>query len=159
MSYIYPKPGVPGVEATLTLSVSSNQSDTGLAVPSMQDITVQADTDVFTWEQLNEGSKKQIATTSTNSISLNIVLDQEAFFGNANATANTATEAGIFGLGRDKTLVDFDLFFGDTDDGVAGKTLSGKGYVTGLSPTTSASAPVWVSPLTITVDGDYDPVT
>jgi len=65
------------------------------------------------------------------------------------ATAGTAARSGIFGLSKDKTLVDFDLFIGD------GVTISGEGYVTGLSPTVSADSPVWVSPLTITVDGDY----
>lgn len=155
MSYIYPKPGVAGVEATLTLFVAGEAGDTGLSVPSMQDITVQADNDVFTWTQLDIGSKKQIATTATNSVSLNVVLDQEAFFGNAGANANTASNVGIFGLSNDKTLVEFDLFFGNTDAGEAGKTLSGNAYVTGLSPTVSADSPVWVSPVTLTVDGDY----
>lgn len=155
MSYIYPKPGVANVEVTLTLSVDGVVADTGMIVPALQDVTVQADNDVFTWTQLDQGSKQQIATTATNSLSMNIVLDQDTFFGDSQATADTAAEAGIFGLSNDKTLVEFDLFFGDTDEGVAGKTLSGKGYVTGLSPTVSADSPVWVSPLTITVDGDY----
>lgn len=155
MSYIYPKPGVAGVEATLTLTVAGEATDTGMPVPALQDVTVQADNDVFTWTQLDSGSKKQIATTATNSLSMNIVLDQETFFGNTDADAGTASNAGIFGLSDQKTLVEFDLFFGDTDDGEAGKTLSGAGYVTGLSPTVSADSPVWVSPLTITVDGDY----
>jgi len=154
-SYIYPKPGVANVELTLTLSVNGVQADTGMIVPSLQDVTVQADNDVFTWTQLDEGSKKQIATTATNSLSMNIVLDQDTFFGNTNATADTAEFKGIFGLSNDKTLVDFDLYFGDTSEGDEGKTLSGSGYVTGLSPTVSADSPVWVSPITITVDGDY----
>jgi len=33
--------------------------------------------------------------------------------------------------------------------------MSGNAYVTGLAPTVSADAPVWVSPITLTVTGDY----
>jgi hypothetical protein len=149
MSYINPSPGVANVEVTLTLSVASNGSDTGMSVPALQDVTINNSNDVFTWTQLDEGSKQQIATTATNSLDMNIVLDELTFFGNTSASANTATKSGIFGLSRDKTLVAFDLFIGD------GVTVSGNGYVTGLAPTVSADAPVWVSPITITVTGDY----
>jgi hypothetical protein len=37
----------------------------------------------------------------------------------------------------------------------ADRYLSGEGYITGLAPTVSADAPVWVSPITITVSGEY----
>lgn len=155
MAYIYPAPGVSGVQATLSLSIASNGSDTGYTVPALQDVTVNAANDVFTWTQLDSGSKLQIATTATNSLSMNLVLDQDAFFGKSSATAGTAEKAGIFGLSTDKTLVAFDLYLGDTSAGGTGKTISGSGYVTGLAPTVSADAPVWVSPITITVTGDY----
>jgi len=154
MAYIYPAPGVAGVELTLTLSVTSNGSDTGQAIPALQDVTVNAANDIFTWTQLDETAKKQIATTSTNSLAMNIVLDQTTFFGTGAAT-DTAAGLGIFGLSTNKTKVDFDLYLGDTDDGSTGKTISGTGYVTGLAPTVSADSPVWVSPITITVDGEY----
>lgn len=154
MAYIYPAPGVAGVELTLTLSVNANGSDAGQAIPALQDVTVNAANDIFTWTQLDETAKKQIATTSTNSLAMNIVLDQTTFFGTG-AAADTAAGLGIFGLSTNKTKVDFDLYLGDTDDGSTGKTISGTGYVTGLAPTVSADSPVWVSPITITVDGEY----
>lgn len=155
MAYIYPAPGVTDVEATLTLSVASNASDTGTSIPALQDITVNAANDVFTWTQLDQGSKLQIATTATNSLGMNLVLDQTTFFGTTGSGGTTMAALGIFGASTDKTKVAFDLYLGDTDDGSAGKTLSGEGYITGLAPTVSADAPVWVSPITITVDGDY----
>lgn len=155
-NYIYPAPGVTGVEATLTIHHTSKIADvSGLAIPSLQDITVNAANDVFTWTQLDEGSKKQIATTATNSLSMNLVLDQDTFFGTVGSGGTTAVESGIFGLSSDKTLVVFDLYLGDESDGSTGKTISGSGYVTGLAPTVSADSPVWVSPITITVTGDY----
>lgn len=152
MAYIYPAPGVANVQCTLTLATSVSGN---LAVPAMQDITVNNANDVFTWTQLDSGSKLQVATTATNSLSMNIVLDQEVFFGNASATTGSAPKLGIFGLSKDKSLVTFTLYMGDESDGGTGKTLSGSGYVTGLAPTVSADAPVWVSPVTITVTGDF----
>ena len=155
MAYIYPAPGVAGVQATLSISIAANASDTGMAVPAMQDVTVNAANDVFTWTQLDQGSKLQIATTATNSLSMNIVLDQATFFGDGTTPATEAEHKGIFGLSTGKDLVDFELYLGDTSTNTEGKTISGQGYVTGLAPTVSADSPVWVSPITITVTGDY----
>lgn len=155
MAYIYPAPGVTGVQATLSISIASNGSDTGLTVPALQDVTVNNANDVFTWTQLDSGSKQQIATTATNSLGMNLVLEQTSFFGDSTATTGTAAESGMFGLSKNKTKVSFELYLGDTDGGATGKTISGDGYITGLAPTVSADAPVWVSPITVTVDGDY----
>jgi len=155
MAYIYPAPGVTGVQATLSISIASNASDTGLTVPALQDVTVNNANDVFTWTQLDSGSKQQIATTATNSLGMNLVLEQTTFFGDSTATTGTAAESGMFGLSKNKTKVSFELYLGDTDGGATGKTISGDGYITGLAPTVSADAPVWVSPITVTVDGDY----
>jgi hypothetical protein len=152
MAYIYPAPGVTGVQLTLTLKVGNDS--VGLAVPALQDITLNNANDVFTWTQLDQGAKLQIATTATNSLSGNIVLDQDSFFG-ATAAGEVAQTKGIFGLSKDKELVAFSLYMGDESDGSNGKTISGSGYVTGLAPTVSADSPVWVSPITITVTGDY----
>lgn len=154
MAYIYPAPGVSGVQTTLKIHHTSKTADaTGLTVPGLQDITVNAANDVFTWSQLDSTAKFQIATTSTNSLSMNIVLDQTAFFGSG--SGSTAAAKGLFGLSVDKVIVEFELYLGDTDGGVQGKTITGKGYITGLAPTVSADSPVWVSPITITVTGEY----
>ncbi len=154
--YIYPAPGNAAAEATLTVHHTSKSADaTGLAVPSLQDITVNASNDVFTWTQLDESAKKQVATTATNSLSMNLVLEQDTFFGTTGSGGATAVASGIMGMSIDKTIVEFDLYLGDESDGSTGKTINGKGYVTGLAPTVSADAPVWVSPITITVTGEY----
>lgn len=153
MSYIYPAPGVANVQATLTLVASTVAGN--LNIPALQDVTINNSNDVFTWTQLDSGSKKQIATTATNSLAMNLVLDKTIFFGNSAATTGSAIKLGVFGMSKDKTKVNFTLYMGDTDDGNTGPTVSGSGYVTGLAPTVSADSPVWVSPVTITVDGDY----
>lgn len=156
MAYIYPAPGNATAQVQLKIYHTSSSADaTGMVVPALQDVTVNAANDLFTWTQLDESAKKQIATTATNSLSMNIVLDQDTFFGTTGSGGTTAAASGILGMSIDKTRVEFDLYLGDESDGTVGKTISGFGYITGLAPTVSADAPVWVSPITITVDGEY----
>lgn len=152
MAYIFPAPGVTGVQMTLAVKVSTDTAS--LSVPAVQNITVNNANDVFTWTQLDSGSKLQVPTTATNSLSFNVVLDQTAFFGSGTGS-DVAVKDGLFGLSKNKQLVAFTLYLGDTSAGATGKTLSGNAYVTGLAPTVSAESPVWVSPVTLTVTGDY----
>jgi hypothetical protein len=151
-SYISPGPGTAN-QIVLTLDIADSVTDitqsAAITLDGLQNITMNAANDVFTWTQLDSGSKKNVATTATNSLDMNIVLDELTFFGNPAATALTAAKLGVFNLSKNKTYVDFSLFIGD------GVTISGVGYVTGLAPTVSADSPVWVTPITITVDGDY----
>lgn len=159
MAYINPSPGVSGAQVTLTLYHTSKVADaSGLAIPALQNITINNSNDVFTWSQLDSTGKKQIATTSTNSLAMNLVVDPTSFFPGASPTT-TAASQGILGLSKNKIKVAFELVMGDTDGGVNTKTISGEGYITGLAPTVSADSPVWVSPITITVTGDYTVTT
>ena len=160
--YIYPAPGISSAALSLRIYHTSKAAEaaltpagTGMLLPSLQDITVNAANDVFTWTQLDAGAKKQIATTATNSLGMNLVLNQDKFFGTGATTPATAVGSGILGLSTDKARVQFDLYLGDESDGTAGKYMSSFGYITGLAPTVSADAPVWVSPITITIDSDY----
>jgi hypothetical protein len=151
--YINPSPGVAAAQCSLTLSVAGAAGN--LVIPSLQDITLNNSNDVFTWTQLDAGSKKQVATTATNSISTNLVIDTETFFGNSAATANSAAYLGTFGLSKNKTFTAFSLYMGDDNTGANTKTITGNCYITGLAPTVSADSPVWVTPVTLTVSGDY----
>jgi hypothetical protein len=159
MAYINPAPGTTAqivlkldvgiAEGTLTLGASP------LTVPALQDITINAANDVFTWSQLDATAKKQVATTSTNSISMNLVVDPTTFFGTTLTSVQTDTVAaqGILGMSRNKTLVTFSLKF--QEGGATDRFIKGQGYITGLAPTVSADSPVWISPITITVTGEY----
>ena len=159
MAYINPSAGVSGAQVTLMLYHTSKVADaTGLSIPALQDVTVNNANDVFTWSQLDSGSKLQIATTSTNSLSMNLVVDPTTFFPGSSPTT-TAASQGLFGLSKNKTKVVFELVMGDDSGGNNTKTISGSGYVTGLAPTVSADSPVWVSPCTITVTGDFTVAT
>ena len=197
--YIYPGPGSADKEIVLKIrnvegTGAARYVEENLTVPSLQDITVNAANDVFTWTQLDAAAKKQIATTATNSLGMNLVLEQDTFFGLGFTTVadesslpvsgltvgevyfatseaswhvadstttfqevpvKPTTASGILGLSTEKTRVEFELYFGDTSANTEGKFITSTGYVTGLAPTVSADAPVWVSPITITVDDDY----
>ena len=161
-SYISPGPGSSN-QITLSLDVASDSSDVtqaaAISIAGLQDITVNASNDVFTWSQLDSTAKKQVATTATNSISMNLVVDDALFFGTSltAAATGTAAEQGLMGFSRNKTLINFILKFveGGSNQATADRYIKGVGYITGLAPTVSADSPVWVTPVTITVSGEY----
>ena len=150
MTTMIVSPGTSGAYPTLNLKVTGDT--TGLDVTTMKDVTLNAANDVFSWTQLNSGSKYQIPTTANNSISMNIVVDQEAFFGVTTAS-EAAKTAGLFGLSNAKTKVSFSLTMASSN--ATDKVITGEGYITGVAPTVSADSPVWVTPITITVLGGY----
>jgi hypothetical protein len=158
MAYINPAPGTANA-VTLTLDVASATDDItqgvgALSIPALQDMTINAANDVFTWSQLDSTAKKQIATTSTNSISMNVVVDTATFFGTTvgAAISGTIAEQGLFGCSRNKTLINFII---RVENSTTDTFIKGVGYITGLAPTVTADSPVWVSPVTITVSGEY----
>lgn len=151
MSYIQSAAG--STNPTLKMTVAGKSGL--LEVPYLQDVTINNANDVFSWSQLNESAKLQVATTSTNSISTNIVVDPTTFFGTGSGNVGSASNLGIINLSQAKTLVGFTINMGNVATGGGGRTVSGNGYVTGIAPTVSADSPVWVTPLTLTVDGEY----
>jgi hypothetical protein len=119
-------------------------TSTGTIVPALQDITVNNSNGVFNWTQLDATAQKSVATPATNQISGNIVLDSATFFGTG----------GLFDLSKNKTLVQFRVYFNGRYTG--GKYVTGEGYITNLAPSVNPTAPVWVSPIQIAVNGDLD---
>ena len=155
MAYISPGPGTSSQVVLKVEKSGTSGWTTAITVPGLQDITVNAANDVFTWSQLDTTAKLQIATTSTNSLAMNLVVDDATFFGSlvSAAQTNTSLEQGLLGLSRNKTLIKFSLKM--VENSSADRYLSGVGYITGLAPTVSADSPVWVTPITITVSGEY----
>lgn len=142
--------------ATLCVSKTAITTNTGtgvLTVPSLQNITVNNGNGVFRWKQLDSTSEKAIAIAATNQISLNIVLDDTTFFGDSGASNGTVAKNGLFKESNDKSLLYFRVYWSGV--GAGDKYVEGTGYITGLAPTVSADQPVWVSPLTIEVVGDF----
>jgi hypothetical protein len=145
MAYI--NVSAPTSQATLQISTASIASTTtGYVVPALQDITINNAVGVFQWTQLDEFSNKTVPTPANNSIAGNFVLDSTTFFTGSNGVA------GLFDLSNDATLVYFRVYFNGRLSGA--KYVSGSGYITNLAPTVNPSAPVWVSPITLSVDGD-----
>jgi hypothetical protein len=140
--------------STATIASTTASTSTGiLAVPGLQNVTLNNGNATFRWKQLDSTSEFAIATAATNQVSFNVVVDGASYFGATSADAASATAKGIFNLSNDKTLVYFRLYYQGTGSG--DKYVSGSGYFTGLAPTVSADQPVWVSPLTIEVVGEF----
>lgn len=120
---------------------------------SIQDITVTNNAGTFRWKELESLSEKVVTTVSTNSISGNFVLDPNLFFGTG--SGSEAPGKGIFNMGNDKQKVYFVVFF-DGYGTTGKKYIGGQGYLTSIAPKVSADSPVWVSPFTIEVTGDFN---
>ena len=128
--------------ATATIASTT----TGYIVPALQDITINNSAGQFQWQQLDVFANLTVSTPATNSISANMVLDSTTFFTGSNGVD------GLFNLSNDATLVYFRVYFNGR--GTGSKYVSGQGFITNLAPTVNPTAPVWVSPIQISVDGD-----
>lgn len=168
MSYINPGPGSAS-QITLKVDLASAATITGtpptaialggspLSVPALVDMNVKNANDVHTWSQLDSTAKLQVPTTATNDISMNLVVDPATFFGTtlSSVQSDTVAAQGIMGLSRNKTKIAFEVKVQDLTGTTNDYYIRGQGYVTALSPSISATAPVWVTPMTITVTGEY----
>ncbi len=146
-----------GSQAIIALGNVSTQADiTGgnnaQILPYLQDLTLNNSTGVFRWKTLDSTAENAATTPATNSISMNIVVDETSFFGTANVENSVVTD-GIFGTSKNKTRVHFQVGLEGADSGDT--TITGQGFISGLAPTVNMDSPVWVTPLTIEVDGDY----
>ena len=130
---------------TTTIAVATTASS--FYVTAVQDVTINNSNGTFSWTQLDTESQLTVATPATNSISANIVVDDTEYFTGKNGVP------GIYELSNNKTLVQFRVYYNGTTSG--SKYISGRGYITNLAPKVSPTAPVWVTPLTISVDGNF----
>ena len=128
---------------TGTISTTSS----GYVIPALQDITLNNSAGQFNWTQLDVFANLTVSTPATNSIRANLVLDSTTFFTGSNSVAS------LFDLSNDATLIYFRVYFDGR--GTGSKYVSGSGYITNLAPTVNPTAPVWVSPIQISVDGDF----
>jgi len=129
----------------------STVANGGIVVPGLQDVTINNSNGAFRWKQLDQSGENVITTNASNSLSGNFVLDPTAFFGLTGGTG--ASLDGIFKLSNDRTQVAFLIAPAGVTDG--SKLFMGTGFISALAPKVSADSPVFVSPLTIEVNGDY----
>lgn len=145
MAYI--NVSAPTSQATLQISTATiSTTSSGYVIPALQDITINNAVGTFQWTQLDEFSNKTVPTPANNSIAGNFVVDSTTFF------TGSGGVGGLFDLSNDATLVYFRVYFNGRLTGA--KYVSGQGYITNLAPTVNPTAPVWVSPITLSVDGD-----
>lgn len=145
-----------GNEAVLHLAVTDDatagNANLALVVPQMQDITVNNTVGVFRFKTLDNTAESAVTIPATNQIALNSVVDLVSFFGTGTGGDDDAKENGLFGIAKNKTEVFFRVYLDGTDS--TSTYISGTGFVAGLAPTVNMDSPVWVTPVTIEVNGD-----
>jgi len=141
-----------GTQPILLVSANiANVEANSLSVTCLQDITVTNSTGIYSYTDFCSGDMNKITTPADNEVSTNMVLDGTVYFGNAAATANTAPFYGVAGLSENKVNISWKLFLNGNANGAFYYT--GTGYVSSLAPTVAPENPVWISPMSIAVDG------
>lgn len=145
-----------GTQPTLYVSTdTSNVANAALSVVCLQDITITNSTGIYSWTDFCSIDTNKITTPADNEITTNVVIDAENWFGNASAGNTTAAYNGVSGLSINKIPVSFQIVLNGNDTTANAFYYEGVGYISALAPTVSPEAPVWVSPLTIAVDGQF----
>lgn len=149
-----------GTQPTLLVSTDliSNSANWGnianvLSVGCLQDVTITNSTGVYSYTDFCNTDTRKLTTPADNEISTNIVIDNVGYFGNANATPGSASFLGVAELSLTKTPVQFKIIMNGGNATANAYWYAGQGFISSLAPTASPEAPVWISPLTIAVDG------
>ena len=133
-----------------------------LSVTCLQDITITSSTGIYSYVDFCSKDVNKLTTPADNEISMNIVIDPTAYFGTGGG--NTAEQRGIANISQNKVPVQF-LVVWNYNQSVANVTngnignlsnvyfSSGTGYISSLAPTAAPDAPVFVTPISIAVDG------
>jgi hypothetical protein len=151
-----------GSQAILALSnvsglASVADDSNAMIVPQLTDITVNNSTGVFRFKTLDNTAESAVTTPATNQISTNLIVDETIFFGDGANTENSVVADGLFGASKNKTRIYFAIGFEGADSG--DNIVTGSGFISGLAPTVNMDSPVWVTPVTIEVDGDFTSTT
>ena len=128
-----------------------------IELTGLQDVTINNSNGSFRWKTLSQQGENVITTVSTNSISGNFVLDPTLFFGTSPGDNSTIASGGIFGYSNTRIQVAFMVAPSGARTGQDPDNylIMGTGFISALAPKVSADSPVWVSPITIEVNGDY----
>lgn len=137
-----------------------------LSVTCLQDITITSSTGIYSYVDFCSKDINKVTTPADNEISMNIVIDPTAYFG-ANIANAGAVNQGIASLSQNKVPVQFLVVWNYnanvaqvTNGNISNSTAlsnvawsSGTGFITNLAPTAAPDAPVWITPVSIAVDG------
>tara|TARA_R100001086_G_scaffold96385_2_gene47925 strand:+ start:458 stop:955 length:498 start_codon:yes stop_codon:yes gene_type:complete len=124
----------------------------GLVIPLVQDVTVNATPGTVRYSTLDSTASSAFTTVNENSLSLNMLVDDNVFFGDKSNTVNSVANVGLLGTSINKQEVHFSLTF----EGVASgdNYITGKGFIGGLAPTSSIDQAVFISPAEIIINGE-----
>ena len=141
-----------GTQPILLVSTNTaNAEANALSVTCLQDVTVTNSTGIYSYTDFCSGDMNKITTPADNEISTNMVLDGTVYFGNAALANTTAGYYGVAGLSENKVNIAWKLYLNGNANGAFYYT--GTGYVSSLAPTVAPENPVWISPMSIAVDG------
>lgn len=149
-----------GTQPTLLVSTDliSNSANWGniantLSVTCLQDVTITNSTGVYSYTDFCNTDMNKLTTPADNEISVNMVIDSTVFFGNSSATANSASNLGVSQLSIDKVPLQFKLVMNGGNATANAYYYAGQGFISQLAPTASPDAPVWITPMTLAVNG------
>ena len=150
-----------GSQPTLLISTEliSNSANWGnianaLSVTCLQDITITNSTGIYSYTDFCSTDMNKLTTPADNEISVNMVIEDTTFFGDANASPNTsATFNGVSDLSINKIPLQFKLVINGGNATANAYYYAGQGFISSLAPTASPDAPVWITPMTLAVDG------
>lgn len=123
-----------------------------LQVPLVQDITLSTTPGTVRYSTLDSTASSAFTTVVENSVSLNMLVDDDTFFGDGANATNQIVNDGLWTTSNSKTEVFFSVAFEGTDS--SDYYLTGKGFIGGLAPSASIDQAVWISPMEIVVNGD-----
>jgi hypothetical protein len=145
-----------GTQPVIVISLSEDMSG-NITVPFVQDLTITNSTGVYSYTTFSDADTRKLSTPADNEISTNIVIDDATWFGETGPAGTTAITKGLLNISGSKALVFFAIHYAGV--GMGSRSTTGQGFITNLAPTTSPEAPVWVTPLSIAVDGGFTQVT
>jgi len=141
-----------GTQPVIRVSMTSDMAG-NITVPSIQDVTITNSTGVYSYTTFGDVDTRKLTTPADNEASTNIVLDDVTWFGTTGPAGTTAAAKGLLNLSSAKDLIYFEIYYAGNSAGA--RFTTGQGFISGLAATTTPDAPVWVSPMTIAVDGTF----
>jgi hypothetical protein len=122
-----------------------------LSVTCLQDITITNSTGVYSYTDFCNTDMNKLTTPADNEISVNMVIDSNVFFGVGGT--GSAANLGISELSISKIPLQFKLVMNGGNSTANAYYYAGQGFISQLAPTASPDAPVWITPMTLAVDG------
>jgi len=132
-------------------NVHPSTGTNGLQIPLIQDVTLNATPSTVRYSTLDSSASSAFTTVNENGLSLNVLVDDDVFFGASNAS-NEVANIGLLGTSIAKSECFFSLTFEGTGSGA--NYVTGKGFIGGLAPSASIDQAVFISPLELTINGE-----